>query len=242
LANMNQAELEAELNNIAAQNQVKPQHKTKNKEEARVWVDEVLERCFEEGAGEFNITSTMGQRFTRWMRHAGPQQSEYRAIKSGEVEKREFRKKWCKEQYDNTEQRRAYSEKRTKVRLNDGVYMPFGLIVTAEGGWQDQDAIKAALNYVAKCICMRGEYLEFNEMTNRWEYLYVKKKVQDQFARQWATYQEPHTYAQWYIHGTHTHISSYVYIYICIYNPIITQANVIASVACCSVVSERNAM
>jgi len=45
---------------------------------------------------------------------------------------------------------------------------------------------QAALTYVTKCKALQGEWLKFNHMTERMEYLHMTQSVQEKMTKRWA--------------------------------------------------------
>ena len=74
----------------------------------------------------------------------------------------------------------------TKEEIECGEYLPFDVIVDREGGAARIAAREAAKNYTIACISMQGDWLSFNTMTKRMEYLYIRKSRRDVFTRHWA--------------------------------------------------------
>jgi hypothetical protein len=73
------------------------------------------------------------------------------------------------------------------VDTNKGFYAPFAIIVREEGN--DNAAVRAATYYVAACEKMQGPWKRFNPMTQRSEWLYMRKEVKDTFEQAWSLYE-----------------------------------------------------
>jgi hypothetical protein len=63
--------------------------------------------------------------------------------------------------------------------------LSFGRIVKEEGGWEDRSAIKAALTYCKKCALMGTPWVQFNNMTERYDFNYVSTAKRTDFAQSW---------------------------------------------------------
>ena len=77
-----------------------------------------------------------------------------------------------------------------RIEASNGTYLPFGMVVHAEGGWSDASAIHAANLYCRKAIEMGGDWTTWNVMTERLEFLHVRKEFTDVFKEKWGLYQE----------------------------------------------------
>ena len=71
-----------------------------------------------------------------------------------------------------------------------GTYHPLAIVIRDEGGKDDPEAVKAGVLYVEKCISMGGRWIQYNDMTERFEYLYVKKIWEKAFTKSWSMYTE----------------------------------------------------
>ena len=81
----------------------------------------------------------------------------------------------------------------TKEDREQGEYLPFDVIVDREGGQNRRAALLAAGRYVHKCIRMKSDWIHYNSMTERWEYLYIRKMRQDIFTKHWALHSQMST-------------------------------------------------
>ena len=60
---------------------------------------------------------------------------------------------------------------------------------------------QAATTYTCKCSLMQGDWIKWNSMTERWEFLYVKVSKKETFQRSWKSIKE------WAVHkACHTHV------------------------------------
>jgi hypothetical protein len=74
------------------------------------------------------------------------------------------------------------------VDVSKGIYMSFGCVFRAEGA--DEEALKAATNYVKACQSMGGVWAKYNKMTKRMEWLYMRQEVHEIFEESWRLYEE----------------------------------------------------
>jgi hypothetical protein len=49
---------------------------------------------------------------------------------------------------------------------------------------------KAALTYICKAKSLRGRFVKYNQMTERWEYLHMTQTVTDAISKRWALMSE----------------------------------------------------
>ena len=100
--------------------------------------------------------------------------------------KRAFRLEWAKQKLKGLENAKSHSRSFERIETEKGTYYGFGRIVVEEGGWNDPAAIKAATRYVSKCLVMGGAWTDENPMTERTEFLYVKRHFIDEFRDKWS--------------------------------------------------------
>ena len=107
-------------------------------------------------------------------------------------DQRAFRMKWLKQKIDEIDKTRETAKVTTEgmglINENQGEYMPFDCIADKEGGAKRPAAITAALNYALACVKFHktgqaagpgAPWLAYHTMTKRWEYLYLKKTIND---------------------------------------------------------------
>ena len=123
------------------------------------------------------------------------QQAAYKKIeqmpagqKQAEMEK--YRLYFIKMKKDETEVIRESKKTVSKIDVTIGCHYPFEIIVKKEGGFRSKSAIKAAITRVMKCIVMGPPFVEFNEMSERVEFLFVRKKKLDVFDKSWEERQK----------------------------------------------------
>ena len=100
---------------------------------------------------------------------------------------------WAKAELKKVQSKKTESMSSSQVQFSEGTYHAFDLIVDAEGGPQRKSAVKAALNYVLACKHFHAQghsvggrpWCEYNLMTQRWEFLYIKKGFREGFEKLW---------------------------------------------------------
>jgi hypothetical protein len=131
----------------------------------------------------FDLRCGPGRRFTR------DKDANTEEYKSASLPmKAEFRKQWAKNIYQSMRKVQVKSVSWSKIDVSKGTYMSFGTIVREEG--DDEDGLKAAVNYVKACQKMAGVWAQWNLMTKRWEFLYMRQEVQDIFQNSWRMFEE----------------------------------------------------
>jgi hypothetical protein len=134
----------------------------------------------ENGVG---VRSAEGQKFARCP--DGGKSAEYKAL--NQQEKSEFRKRWASQMYAVVKATKEKSSGYSKIDKSAGVYLPATVVFQREGG--DRAALVAASNYISACIRMGGDWVHFNAMTRRSEYLYVQKEKIELFTQSWKMYE-----------------------------------------------------
>ena len=113
----------------------------------------------------------------------------YKTLKSNS-EKRQFREEWAAKRLDQLTQK-VRTTTLSQEQRDHGEYLPFDVIVDREGGAHRPQAVQAAKNYVKKCLAMSNAWLQFNHMTGRYAFLYIRKQYIETFNKSWQTYQDP---------------------------------------------------
>ena len=81
---------------------------------------------------------------------------------------------------------RSQTKSFSKIDMTIGVHYPFEIIVKKKGGFKSKSVVKAACTRVMKCIVMGPPFIEYNEMSERVEFLFVRKRNMDVFEKQWT--------------------------------------------------------
>lgn len=137
--------------------------------------------------GDFKVTKALGQRFQRSFRPGSEQHAQFKAMKSLE-DKTRFRMAWVQSQFDELQKKKVWERSYETIDSQKGEYVPFAVLVAREGG--DRSAEVAALRYATKCAKMQGRWVSFNPMTERWEYLHVKRQFVELHREAWRQYTE----------------------------------------------------
>lgn len=133
-------------------------------------------------AGDFVLTSALGQKFQRAFAKGTPHHEHFKAQKTLEA-KKNYRIKWASEQYNELQKRKVHETAYEQVNTELGEYLPWKVIADREGG--DRSAQLAAYNYVRKCSAMQGKWVAYNAMTERYEYLYIRRQHSEVHREVW---------------------------------------------------------
>jgi hypothetical protein len=119
----------------------------------------------------------------------GGQSEEYKN-KQGHAAKRAFREDWGEKRIKVLKETKFKELIYTRSEQEKGEYLPFDIIVDREGGPNRAAAVQAALNYTKACLQMQGMWTQYNEMTKRGEFLYVRKIHKTTFTTAFKLHQE----------------------------------------------------
>jgi hypothetical protein len=108
----------------------------------------------------------------------------YKTLKK-HTELNSFRLEWVDKKLKAAEAEREKTRTWTKREETVGKFLPFGMIVKAEGGWRDLSAIRAALTRVSKCLAMGEGWVQWNKMTDRLEFKFTRSRHIEAFERAW---------------------------------------------------------
>jgi hypothetical protein len=134
--------------------------------------------------GTFEVRDAVGQMFTR--APDGAKHTEYKNLKS-QIEKKEFREAWLKSSWAKVVTRKQYTKSWSKVDENKGTYMCFEKVMEEEGG-----NLRAAMMYTQKCIKMHSPWCIWNGMTERVDFLYIRKSSLETFNQCWTFFEDEH--------------------------------------------------
>ena len=110
---------------------------------------------------------------------------QYSACKTPE-EKNEWRVAFAQKTYDMMMQKSTQETSYQDVDITLGEYLPARKIWEKEG--LDREGFEAAANYIIKCCRLRGKWVSWNSMTERWEFLYMRRQKQQRFVEAWTEY------------------------------------------------------
>ena len=141
-------------------------------------------------AKDVGMRSRLGQSFARWLKASPEKAEEYNAIRcAGATQrlKREFRLRWASaELAQRREVLKAKASRIMNVDEDVGTYESFDAIVEREGGRHSKAAVQAAETYCRKALALGGRFIMRNHMTERVDFLYVKKTHRDVFQQSWT--------------------------------------------------------
>ena len=134
-------------------------------------------------AKDFDIRTGLGSRFMRAHVVGSQRHEAYKAQKSFQS-KVNFRIEWAALELKKLQEKKTYSRSYQEVDVEKGQYLPFTCIVREEGA--DTAAHRAACLYCKKAAAMQGRWTSWNSMTERWEYLCLKRYHVETFKQAWA--------------------------------------------------------
>ncbi len=119
--------------------------------------------------------------------------ADYLAVGKSYNAQREFRLKWCKMELTKMETIQTEIEENEQSEYSQGEYLPFDVIVDREGGPKRAASVKAALHYALACqrffkqnhMAGSKHFCEYNVMTQRWEFLFLRKGYRENFTKLW---------------------------------------------------------
>lgn len=140
-----------------------------------------MKHSMDSGAG---LRTKLGIRFSR-----DPSGALHPQYNGNREEKLRFRQEWAQAKLQEIVQVR---EKRTAYKSIDkkkGVYRPFSMIWKHQGGKDDLGALEAAKNICERCVAMGGNWVRFNPLSRRAEFLDLEVSWQEEFERSWSLYE-----------------------------------------------------
>ena len=135
-------------------------------------VDPELEQWKTAASQGFAAHGSMGTKFQRACSMDADLKDKYKHCTTFK-EKKEFRQRWASTQYEECLRVKSQTQSWQDIDEEAGTYECGKIIWDREGG--DVYGLAAARNYITACIHMGAPWVQFNEMTGRQEYLYLKK-------------------------------------------------------------------
>ena len=135
-------------------------------------------------SGTLDSRHKLSQRMNMDLKLDPQKQADLKKLK-GHDEKNKFRIAWAQQKLKDLKKEISQRKSFTKLDVEVGKYLPFSLIVKKEGGWKDKAAVIAAMKYVTKAIAMGGKWTEYNDMTERVDFFYVRKSKKEIFQKSW---------------------------------------------------------
>jgi hypothetical protein len=146
--------------------------------------------------GGFDMTGVVGKYWQQAKKSDTQLKSDYESIGKKYANQRAFRMKWLATALEEFSKTKTKKEDQGQVTENQGTFEPFDIIVDREGGEHRPQAVQAALNYTLACIKFHelGQtvgntgtpWMSWNIMTQRWEFMYLKKTYRDWFGTSWS--------------------------------------------------------
>ena len=110
---------------------------------------------------------------------------------------RKFREDWAATMLEKIQKEKSHTRSQRNGKYEQGEYMPLDLVIDAQGGAHRPAAVKAATNYVVSALALHAQgyrpmegclepWLEWNTMTGRMEFFYIKRTYSQTFDEQWA--------------------------------------------------------
>lgn len=123
----------------------------------------------------------------RLMRTLTPEEKEaYRALGKGHAAKAAWRKKWAEKRYGDLVKTMTEKEAWSTTNIENGTYLSMSRIIQEEGGndatYEDVEVSKM---YVLRCVLLGGDWVQWNAMTGRYDFLYLQNSKREQFVRSW---------------------------------------------------------
>ena len=146
---------------------------------------QAISAAIEQG-GTFNMQSGIINAMWRDALKANPElEQEFKALGRGYTMQRQFKLRWLKEAGEKIKTEAKRIQSNTSEDFVNGIYLPMTRIWKEEG--KDEAAKVATLNYVNSCVAMQRvgktvngrPLIEYNTMTKRNEFLYLKKTCRD---------------------------------------------------------------
>ena len=135
-------------------------------------VDPELEQWKTAASQGFAAHGSMGTKFQRACSMDADLKDKYKHCTTFN-EKKEFRQRWASTKYEDCLRVKSQTQSWQDIDEEAGTYECGKIIWDREGG--DAYGLAAARNYITACIHMGAPWVQFNEMTGRQEYLYLKK-------------------------------------------------------------------
>ena len=103
------------------------------------------------------------------------------------AEKDEQRMEWLRLQTEKYLVSTEFEKSWSRVDYANGTYRSLNAIASLEGGKAED--VAAALKHAAKCIKMQYPWVKYNEMTERWDYLWFMHGVNEEMSKHWRVFQ-----------------------------------------------------
>lgn len=139
----------------------------------------------------FDMKSTLGTWWAEALRKDPDLKERYKQLGRSYDKQRLFRQQWCSDQHKALSAERRATQKNIELDESIGSYEPISIVLKREGG--DQAALQATQAYLRNAMRMYQEgarfrgrpMLLFNDMTERFEVLYIKQQFRSTFLEAW---------------------------------------------------------
>ena len=108
--------------------------------------------------------------------------------RKGKAEQQEFRRKWGEEKLKDLVERRQFLQEHRKIDISLGTYMSASKVFREEGGTQED--IVPTQKMLRKKLLLGWPHVMFNEESERYDFLYVRKQHSEAFNQCWRAYSE----------------------------------------------------
>ena len=126
----------------------------------------------------------MGRRFKRYLDGKKDEKAVYDAL--NRKEKDAERAKWAEKQFDDYIETHRKTKEKSHLDRTEGVYMNIDAMIQAEGGHQSARVVKGGAKYAIKCIQKGGKWVVYNDMSERLEFRYIKRKRIEDSVTRWT--------------------------------------------------------
>ena len=153
---------------------------------------QALAAAVKQGDGKFDMQGVVGDLWYEWLKDPA-NKAEYKAVGKQYAPQRAFRAKWTEGTYELASKTRSKTTVMSQSEEVWGTYECFRVIVRLEG--DDLDGLIATLTLLKNQVGMtsRGKllagkrpFLMWNDGTERWEFLYVRKGFRDLYTETWT--------------------------------------------------------
>jgi hypothetical protein len=107
--------------------------------------------------------------------------------------KRKIREEFCRIKYAHELKQKRYYNSFATVDTTLGVYMNFGQAVVHYGGWSWPGAARCTRIAFAKCLRLRGKWVNFDWQSDTLECLILSRQHSDVLEQKWTLYEQQST-------------------------------------------------
>ena len=144
--------------------------------------------------GKVDPRSGLGQRFSREHKD----NADFKKLQGREAVA-SFRVEWAKRKLNEVRMENSHTRSYSQVDENVGEYLPFECIVEKYGfAFNREKAIQKATVYCEKCVKMGGKWMSYDEMSEDFEFLFVRRQSKELFAEKWAMFTKTFSEQQQY--------------------------------------------